>query len=272
MTITRIGFAGVGHMGSAMAEAMVRNGCDVMVYDLRPEALERLAERGARIARSPAELSGHAQLLCVAIAGDAALESALIGADGLIDGLSPHSIVAIHTTAHPSAVERIAAYAAPRDVSVIDAPVSGGRTASEAGNLCFMVGGDAGVVSRCSPVFSAFGTVFHMGPLGSGTVTKIAQQMMTTLTIVGVDEGTRLADAYGVDLRRFMDVVRATTAQSHVADFWIDGLRKIGPPMANSFYTSLNPAVDLAGNLSVDVPGTALAQQLIRRIFAPPPA
>jgi 3-hydroxyisobutyrate dehydrogenase len=263
----RIGFVGVGNMGAAMVRAMLRGGYDVMAYDLRPEPLAELASNGARIAKNPVEVAAHAELLCLAIAGDAAVEDALIGSGNLVGLLEATSVIAIHSTIHPSIVRRIAERAASKGIDVIDATVSGGRTAADAGTLAFMIGGDAEVIARCRPIFSSFGSIFHMGALGTGVVTKIAQQMMTTANIVGVDEGTRLAEACGVDLRTFLTVVAATTGQSHVADGWLDGLKKTGPSMANSFYTSLNPAVELAGELGVPVPGTALAQQLIRSIF-----
>jgi 3-hydroxyisobutyrate dehydrogenase-like beta-hydroxyacid dehydrogenase len=265
--IERVGFVGAGHMGGAMVRAMLRAGYDVMAYDLRPEALAELAAFGAKAGKDPSEVAAHAELLSVAIAGDERVEDALIGSGNLVDRLAPGAVIAIHSTVHPAVVHRVAERAAHGGIDIIDATVSGGRTAADAGTLCFMIGGDADVVTRCRPVFSSYGSVFHMGPLGSGMVTKIAQQMMTTANIVGVDEGTRLAEAAGVDLRTFLTVVSSTTGQSHVADGWLDGLKITGPDMAGSFYTSLNPAVELAGELGVPVPGTALAQQLIRAIF-----
>lgn len=263
----RIGFVGVGHMGGAMVRAMLRAGYDVMAYDVRPEPLAGLAPLGAKVAKDPAEVAAHAELLSLAIAGDAAVEDALIGSGNLLEHLARGSVLAIHSTVHPSVIRRIAERADGRGVDVIDATVSGGRTAADAGTLSFMIGGDADVIARCRPVFSSFGSIFHMGALGTGVIAKIAQQMMTTANIVGVDEGTRLAEACGVDVRTFLSVVSSTTGQSHVADGWLDGLKITGPSMANSFYTSLNPAVELAGELGVPVPGTALAQQLIRSIF-----
>jgi len=250
-----------------MARAMLRAGYQVLAYDLRPEVLAGVASAGVGSARDLSDVAAHAELLSVAIAGDAAVEDALIGSGNLVELLAPASVIAIHSTIHPSVIRRIAERAARNGIDVIDAPVSGGKTAADAGTLCFMIGGDADVIARCQPIFAAFGSLFHMGPLGTGVVAKIAQQMMTTANIVGVDEGTRLAEAYGVDVRTFLTVVTSTTGQSHVADGWLDGLKITGPGMANSFYTSLNPAVELAGELNVPIPGTALAQQLIRTIF-----
>lgn len=269
MTIERVGFAGVGHMGGGLAEAILGGGYDLMVYDLLAEPLNALRARGAKVAADPAELGAHAQLLGVSIAGDDAIESALFGERGIAAALAPDSIIALHSTMHPATVVRIAKRVEPRGVHVIDAPVSGGRRGAAEGSLCYMIGGDAEIVERVRPVFALSGSsMFHMGALGSGTVTKIAQQMMTTINIMGIDEGTRLAAAYGIDRRRFLEVAGSTSGQSRLSDTWMDGLRVSGPAMANSFFTSLIPALELAGDLDVPIPGTALGQQRIRSIFS----
>lgn len=263
--IERVGFLGVGHMGGAMAREIASAGYDVMVFDRRTDPCDALREYGAKVATSPAELGRHAQLLEVAIAGDDAIERALFDAGGVAGSLGSGSVVALHSTMSPNAVQRIAARLAPRGIDVIDAPVSGGRSGARSHRLCFMIGGDGPVAERCRAVFSTCGSAqFHLGPLGAGMAAKAAQQIMTTVNILGVAEATRLMTAFGIDSRAFLTAVAATSGQSRVADQWLDELQPLGPTLAEAFQLSLTPGLELAESLAVETPAARLSRQLIR--------
>lgn len=259
-------------MGEAIAEQVLAAGFALMVHDLRPEPLERLRVRGAIVASSPAALGAHAQLLEVSIAGDAAVEDALFGPEGIVAAMAPGSIVALHGTMHPANVHRLAERAAAAGIGVIDAPVSGGQRAAAARTLCYMLGGDAALVERCRPVFVASGgdRIFHLGPLGAGAAAKIAQQMLTCIHIVGTAESVRMATAAEIDIPAFLKVLAVTSAQSRVADDWLGEMARIGPQLTESFYLSLTPAVELARDLGLPLPVTTLAQQLVRDAFGSP--
>lgn len=263
--IARVGYIGVGNIGEPIATNVLTAGFDLMVFDLNPEALARMRSHGAKIAASPRELGAHAQLLEVSIAGDGAIEAALLEPNGVLAAMAPDSVIALHSTMGPAAVRRIAAAAASANVHVVDAQVSGGKSGALARQLCYMIGGDAAIVERCRPVFATSGNnLFHMGPLGSGASTKLAQQMMTCMHIVAVAEGARIAAAAGVDVDQFFALLRVSTGQSYVADRWLDHFRNTGRDLAEGFYLGLQPALEMAHDLNIPVPGTAMAQQFIR--------
>lgn len=268
--IERVGYIGIGNIGETIAANVRSAGYDLMVYDLRPEPLERMHALGAKVAMSASELAAHSELLEVSIAGDDRIEDALTGANGLLREMTAGSIVALHSTMHPATVRRIAASAVERGVHVIDAQVSGGRQGAQERRLCYMVGGKRQTFDRCHPVFATSGSaIFHMGPLGTGASTKLAQQMITVMNLVAVAEGLRVAEASGVDRSAFLELLAVSTAQSYAATHWSDEFYGIDSDVRDGFYLGLRPALAMAHDINVQAPGTALAQQLIRDALQP---
>ena len=139
---TRVGFIGLGAMGKPIATNILQAGFDLMVYDLRPEPLQELERLGAKTARSSRDVGEHAEVVALAVPDDAAVEAAVAGPEGVLDGAAPGTVVAVHSTVRPATVKRLAEQAAARGVSLIDAQMSGGNAGATARTLCFMVGGD----------------------------------------------------------------------------------------------------------------------------------
>ncbi len=135
-----------------------------------------------------------------------------------------------------------------------------------------MVGGDEALLERCRPVFATSGDkIFHMGPLGSGAAAKLAQQVITTVTMLAVSEGMNLARAAGLDLEVFEQLLRVSAGQSYMADHWLRQFGQGGTAKGiEGFYKGLIPAISLAHQLGVSVPGTALFQQLVPNVLAGP--
>lgn len=129
-------------------------------------------------------MAAESDLVCLCVVGDADVEEVISGDNGVLAGLSPGGIIAIHSTVHPDTCRRLAQHCADKGVSVIDAPVSGGGPAAAAGTLLVMVGGDADVVDRCRPVFETYADpVVHLGDLGSGQVTKLLNNLLFTANL-----------------------------------------------------------------------------------------
>jgi len=264
----RIGYLGVGMMGEVLAGNALAAGFDVMAYDPRPEPLERLSARGAKIGSSPREVGSHSEILQISIAGDERIEAALFDPGGAMDGLAPGSIISLHSTMGPATVQRIADRAGPRGVDVVDAPITGGRSAAEAHTLCFIVGGTTANVARCTSLYEASGKrIFHMGGVGAGASAKVAQQMMTVMNIVGYSEGLRVATAAGLDRKQFLAMLDCSTAQSDVSRVWEQRYAGLPPEHIDGFHEGLRPALAMARALNVPIPLTALAQQLLRDAF-----
>jgi 3-hydroxyisobutyrate dehydrogenase-like beta-hydroxyacid dehydrogenase len=171
---TRVGFIGLGSQGAPMARRIIDGGFPVTLWARRPATLEPFAGSAATVADSPAKLAAACDLVCLCVRDDADVETVTGGPDGVLAGLRPGSVIAVHSTVHPDTCGRLAARAAALGAHVLDAPVSGGSPAAAAGRLLVMVGGDDAVVAQCRPVFATYGDpVVHLGPLGAGLVAKL---------------------------------------------------------------------------------------------------
>ncbi|HEX9880268.1 MAG TPA: NAD(P)-dependent oxidoreductase [Candidatus Binatia bacterium] len=270
--VKRVGFIGLGTMGKAMATNVVRAGFDLMVYDLREEPLKELAGLGARVAGSPGEVGRHAEVVEIAVVDDAQVEEVVLAEEtGVLTGAQRDSVIAIHSTIHPDTPRKIAPVAAARGVEVVDAQMSGGNRGATAATLCFMVGGSRAAFEKCRPVLEASGPhVFHMGGLGTGSATKLAQQTMVLINMLSAHEGMLLAGKAGIRLETFQELVRVSAGQSSMADHWLrfqEEQRAGGEHRKELFYKGVGPAMDLAHELGTPLPGLALARQLLGRIL-----
>lgn len=221
----RVGFIGLGSQGGPMARRISEAGHPTTLWARRPEALEPFADTGAGIAGSPAELAAASELVCLCVVGDADVEAVTDGEQGVLAGLAPGGVIVVHSTVHPDTCRRLADKAAAHDVSVIDAPVSGGGPAATAGRLLVMVGGDAEVVERCRPVFESYADpVVHLGGLGAGQVTKLLNNLLFTANLGTAASALALGEALGVSTERLAEVVTRGSANS----FALNSIRGAG--------------------------------------------
>src|SRR4051812_3665770 len=154
--LMRVGFIGLGSQGGPMARRIVEGGYDVTLWARKSATLARFADTAAKTAQSPAELAAASDLVCLCVVGDDDVREVLAGDTGVLAGLAPGGIVAVHSTVHPDTCHELAEAAAGQRVSVVDAPVSGGGLVAEEGRLLVMVGGEDEVVERCRPVFATY--------------------------------------------------------------------------------------------------------------------
>lgn len=262
--VTQVGFIGIGSMGRAIALNILRSGFDLMVFDIAEERLAEFSTVGARIGRSPAEVGAHGEIIGIAVVDDAQVEAVVLGENGVLSGARAGSIIAIHSTIHPKTVRRLASTAGAKGVGVVDAEVSGGAVGAQAKTLSFMVGGDKALVERCHPVFRASGDkIFHMGEVGMGAVTKLAHQVLIMGTLASVGEAMLLAERAGIDPKVFEQVVSTSAAQSFVAENWLSLFALLDEPGVEIIRKSVAPGLELAQDVGVALPLTALARQLV---------
>ncbi len=270
--VKKVGFVGLGTMGKAMATNVVNAGFDLMVYDLREEPLKELAGLGAKIAQSPKEIGRHSEVIEIAVVDDAQVEEVVLReGSGVLAAAQPGSVIAIHSTIHPDTAKKLAPAVRAKGMDVVDAQMSGGERGAKARSLCFMVGGMKESFDKCQPVLSASGTnVFHMGNVGTGSMTKLAQQTMVLINMLSAHEGMLLAEKAGIDLKAFQDLVRVSTGQSAIADNWMrfQQDQKADPVHRTElFYKGVGPALELAHQLGAPLPGLTLARQLLGRVL-----
>jgi 3-hydroxyisobutyrate dehydrogenase-like beta-hydroxyacid dehydrogenase len=207
----KLGYIGLGNMGAPMAKQLVDWPGGVTVFDVRAEAMTPLAEAGATLADSVADVAA-ADIISVTVLNDEQVRD-VVGE--LAAHAKPGTVIAIHSTISPETAVELAEQLAPQGIHVVDAPVSGGGGAAEKGELAVMVGAEREVYERIKPAFKQFATlVVHAGDPGAGTRMKLARNMLTFISYAAACEAMRLAEAAGINLQQLGRVVRHTDAQS----------------------------------------------------------
>ncbi len=206
---TKLGYIGLGNMGAPMAKRLVEWPGGLTVFDVRTEAMTPLAELGATLADTVADVA-TADIICVTVLNDAQVRE-VVGE--LAAHAKPGTVIAIHSTISPETAIELADELRPRNIHVVDAPVSGGGGAADKGELAVMVGADREVYERIKPAFKQFASmVIHAGEPGAGTRMKLARNMLTFTGYAAACEAMKLAEAAGIDLGQLGRVVRHTDA------------------------------------------------------------
>jgi 3-hydroxyisobutyrate dehydrogenase len=204
----RVGFIGLGIMGSGMTHNLLRASVDLTVYNRTPERMQPLADAGAATAASPAGLAAATDIVFICVSDTPDVEAVLLGEDGVIHGARPGSLVVDMSTISPRATRGIAARLAEAGVAMLDAPVSGGSEGAAKGTLSIMVGGAEADLDRARPYLEAMGsTITHVGPIGSGQNCKLVNQILVVVNMLAAAEALVFAQAAGLDLDRTMEAV-----------------------------------------------------------------
>lgn len=212
----RIGFIGLGNMGAPMAGHLFRAGADVIVWNRSPGPVQAAVEMGMRAAESPAALANEVGpgIICINLTDTAVVQAIVFGDDGLAESLDPDALIIDFGTTGVPATKRFA-----ENVCWVDAPVSGGQVGAEAATLSIMVGGDDEAVARARPILETVGKrVTHLGPAGSGQVTKLANQLIVAQTIDAVAQALRLVELSGVDAASARQAMLGGFADSRILD------------------------------------------------------
>lgn len=222
----RVGFAGLGIMGAAMARNIQAAGFDLTVYNRTASRTEPLVAEGARAAATPKELAQASDIVFICVSDTPDVEGLLFGTDeqeGLAAGLAEGTLVVDNSTVNPNATKAWAAKLAERGIGFVDAPVSGGSEGAAQGTLSIMVGGEDAHVERAQPFLEAMGSVItHVGAVGDGQTCKLANQILVVVNMLAVSEALIFAKAGGLDLEKTIAAVEGGAAGS-----WM--LSKRGP-------------------------------------------
>ena len=209
--MTRIGFIGVGTMGLPMATNLVKKGFTVIAYDMNAEAVKAAAAAGMTAAASAAEAVATADIVVTMLPSSPNVQAVYSGDGGVLMAARAGTLCVDMSTIDPGVTRQVAAAARERGVRFVDAPVSGGVPRAIDGTLAIMVGGEATDYTDALPVLSAMGAnVFHVGPVGSGEVVKLCNNLVAGVAAVSVSEAFRIAEAFGVDAK----IVTAVMAKS----------------------------------------------------------
>ena len=212
----KVAFLGLGVMGYHMAGHLAKAGHDVTVYNRTGSKAARwTGEFGGRAAATPAEAAAGNGIVFACVGNDDDVRSVTVGEGGAFEGMSPGAVFVDHTTASADVAREVAAVAAERGIGFLDAPVSGGEAGAVNGVLTVMVGGERDVFDRCSGVIDAYArAVTLLGPVGSGQLTKMANQICIAGVVQGLSEALNLAERSGLDAKLVLDVISKGAAQS----------------------------------------------------------
>jgi 3-hydroxyisobutyrate dehydrogenase len=206
-------------MGGAIASRVIDAGIPTVLWARRPEALAAFDGPDVAVAATPAELAAAVDLVGVCVWADDDVRAVLEGDDGVLAGCEPGTVVAIHSTVLPATCRDLARTAAERGAVVLDAPVSGGRTAALAGSLVVAVGGDDATVQRCRPVFELFGDpVVHLGPVGAGLFAKLVSNALLAANLAVADDALALGEALGIRPDALVEVLRRGSGRSFAVE------------------------------------------------------
>jgi 3-hydroxyisobutyrate dehydrogenase-like beta-hydroxyacid dehydrogenase len=217
---TRVGFLGLGIMGTPMARNLKKKGFAVTVWNRSPDKAKALEADGIAVAQTPKALAQAVDVYCTCVADPAALEQVALGDDGLLKGAREGQLFIDFSTVSVGLVRRLAAEFAARGVAFADAPVTGSKGGAEKGTLVIMTGCSDETLARAMPIFQAVGEkVVHCGPVGAGTQVKLAANALIASMLQAFSEGLLLTSKAGVDPRKFIEVVQASGFRSPYYDF-----------------------------------------------------
>jgi len=215
----KIGFIGLGIMGKPMAKNLLKAGYELVVYDIIAAPVKEVVAAGAKAGTSPKDVAAWGDVIITMLPNSPHVKEAILGKNGVIEGAKPGSIVVDMSSIAPLAAQEVAAKLAKKGVEMLDAPVSGGEPKAIEGTLAIMVGGKAEVFEKVKPILLKMGTSAVLcGEIGSGNVTKLANQIIVALNIAAMSEALVLAAKAGVDPGRVYQAIRGGLAGSTVLD------------------------------------------------------
>lgn len=262
----RVGFIGLGIMGRPMAKNVLAKGFPLSVHNRSRAAVEELAGLGARACQSSREVAEHSDILLTCLPDSPDVEAVMLGPNGVLEGAQPGSIIADMSTISPLVSIRLAEEAAKRGVKFLDAPISGGDRAAIAGTLSIMVGGEKEVFDACAEIFQAVGQkIVHVGQIGAGGYTKLANQIMVALQLEAMAEGLVLGAKAGVDPTLMVEAIGAGLARCGVLEVRAPGVLegKFDPGfMIRLHLKDLRLALEAGHALGVPLPMTAMVREM----------
>jgi 3-hydroxyisobutyrate dehydrogenase-like beta-hydroxyacid dehydrogenase len=215
-TTPRIGFVGLGMMGGQMAKRLVEQGYRVAGYDVNPERAGQAEQQGVTRAASPAAAAEGAEIVLSSLPDPAALRRAYLGPDGVVGNARAGMTLIDLSTVDPDTWREVAAAARAKGADCLDAPVSGGPADAGSGKLVFIIGGEAAVLERCRPLLQTLGPeIHHVGPLGSGQIIKIVNNVMSMGNVAVAAEAMVLGVKAGMDPQQLFEILSTSGGRSH---------------------------------------------------------
>ena len=267
----KVGYIGLGLMGKSIARNILKAGFPIVIHNRSRAAVDELVAEGATAASSPSEVASQADVVFTNLPDSPDVEKVVLGEKGIIAGAHHGLVYVDNSTIKPASARRIAEKLKEKNVSALDAPVSGGDIGARNGTLTIMVGGETSALERVMPVLLAMGkTVTHVGDAGAGQVAKAANQIMVAAQMVAMGELLVFAKKAGVDPRKVVDAIKGGAAQCWTLDVkpprLFDGNRNPGFK-ARMQLKDLKIVLDTAREYNVPVSSTIENTKLFQQMI-----
>ncbi|HVQ13377.1 MAG TPA: NAD(P)-dependent oxidoreductase [Vicinamibacterales bacterium] len=262
-----IGFIGLGTMGAPMVRNLLKHGHAVTVWARRREAMTPLLEGGATAGESATHVAATSDVVFTMVTDTRAVEEVILGAGGVASGARAGALVIDHSTIDPAGARRIASELQRKGIEMLDAPVSGGGTAAEAGTLAIMAGGSQSAFDRARPLLSCYAkSIVHIGPSGAGQVAKACNQICTIVNQLGAAEAMLLAERAGVDPGAVKEAMMGGFAASRMLDLQAPKMiaRDFeGKVESRLHHKDIHIVLELARKYGIELPASAAAAQVL---------
>ena len=261
-----IGFIGLGIMGRPMARNLLKAGYPLVVHSRSRAPVDEIAKAGAKVGTSPRDVAAQCDVLITMLPNSPDVEQVVLGRDGVIEGARPGLVLLDMSTISPLISQKVGAALAAKSVQMLDAQVCGGERGAIDGVLSIMVGGDKAVFDKALPIFQAMGkTITHLGPLGAGGFTKLANQIIVAVNLTALGEALTLAKKAGLDRELTLQALAGGLAGSKCLDQkkpnYVAGTYNPGFKI-DLHYKDLGLIMESARALGVPLPATAVVQEL----------
>jgi 3-hydroxyisobutyrate dehydrogenase len=268
----RVGFIGLGTMGSSMAANIVRAGFPLTAWNRTPGRAPELADLGAAFDETPAAVAAASDIVVICVSDTPDVEAVLFGPDGVAGGAREGTLVIDCSTIAPAGSWKFAERLDGLGLAMVDAPVSGGSEGARNATLTIFVGGHERDVERARPVLTAMGrTITHVGPIGAGQAVKAVNQVILAGAYLGVAEGIVLAIKAGLDVNQVIEALGGGAAQSWVlanrSGRMVDNDYPLGFKLS-LHRKDLGIALGLADQLGVSLPLAAMTAALESGLIA----
>jgi 2-hydroxy-3-oxopropionate reductase len=266
----RIGFIGLGIMGKPMAKNVLKAGYSLKVYDIVQEPMDELVKAGATAGRSSRDVAKDSDIVITMLPNSPDVKGAVLGVEGVLEGAQAGLILIDMSSIAPLASQEISKKAKEKGVIMLDAPVSGGEPKAIDGTLAIMVGGPEKTFGEVKEILDVMGgSVTLVGEIGSGNMTKLANQIIVALNIAAMSEAMVLATKAGVNPGRVFEAIKGGLAGSTVLNakmpLVLDGNFKPGFRIELHIKDMMN-AMDTAHALAVPVPLSAVVLEAMQAL------
>jgi 3-hydroxyisobutyrate dehydrogenase-like beta-hydroxyacid dehydrogenase len=261
-----IGFLGLGTMGTPMATNLAKAGFALTVWNRTVSKMEPLLRLGAKGGKGPAHVAAEADVVIMMVSQPKDVEQIVLGPDGVVDGIKPGAVLIDMSTVSPATSRKLAGAVTTKQAEFLDAPVVGSKGPATEGALVILVGGLPTTLERCRPVLSAMGkTIVHAGGVGMGSALKLATNLMLAHLVAGFAEGLLLVQRVGIEPKRYLEVLEASTFRSPWYQTKGSGLlkRDFSTHFAlKHMRKDLRLMGELAAEIGVSLPTTNAVEQL----------